>query len=348
MAHIYPTGKRWRAQIALRGVRKSSTFATKAAATEWARREEAAILDGKASRWPAKTLGDALDRYEREVSPNKGAARFETVAFGLTRREHAGLCAKVLHSITAADAAAWRDARAAAVAPGTVLRYAGLLRAVWNRAALEWEWCPKENPWSQLRLPPSPAPRESVIGWRQARAMLRRLNYVTGHPPTTPMQQTAWAFLLGLRTAMRASELLGLTGADLDLSAGVVTLREHKTKHITGRARRVPLTPQGLRLLRVLAKAGPLFTVSAASRDALFRKARAHCGLAGFTFHDSRATAVTHLARRVDILTLARITGHRDITQLQGYYRETDAQIAARLAAPRSPQHRPTTSGTTG
>jgi integrase len=65
--------------------------------------------------------------------------------------------------------------------------------------------------------------------------------------------------------------------------------------------------------------------------DALFRKARDQCRLDGFTFHDSRATALTLLSRRVDILTLQRISGHRNLSELTTYYRESSASIALRL-----------------
>jgi integrase len=45
-----------------------------------------------------------------------------------------------------------------------------------------------------------------------------------------------------------------------------------------------------------------------------------------------RAEALTRLARKVDVLTLAKISGHKDLRILQNaYYREAAAEIAARL-----------------
>jgi hypothetical protein len=42
--------------------------------------------------------------------------------------------------------------------------------------------------------------------------------------------------------------------------------------------------------------------------------------------------ALTSLARKVDVMTLARISGHKDLRILMNtYYRETAEQIAARL-----------------
>jgi integrase len=321
-----PSG-RWRCQISAKGVRDSDTFATKTAAKAWGTRREAEILDGTASRWPAKTLGDAMARYEREITPSKGSARFERVAFDLMRKQHADLCARVLHSITPADLGAWRDARLQMVSGSTVVRYAALLRNVWTVASTEWGWCPQPTPWKAVRLPAENPPRTRINGWREIRVMLRRLNYRTGRRPGSMQEEVAYAWLIALRTAMRAAEVLRIEPRTTDLAQRVLKLEKHKTSKATGRPRFVPITKQAARLVSLCLR----FTVSSASLDALFRKARSQCGLSGFTFHDSRATAVTLLARKVDVLTLARITGHRNIDQLQTYYREADAAIALRM-----------------
>jgi integrase len=98
----------------------------------------------------------------------------------------------------------------------------------------------------------------------------------------------------------------------------------------------VPLTPQAVRLLRVLWRPGRLLMVSNGVLDALFRKMRDQLLLPDLHFHDSRATALTHLAKRVDVMVLARISGHKNLSLLHGtYYRESAEQIAARLASPR-------------
>ena len=54
--------------------------------------------------------------------------------------------------------------------------------------------------------------------------------------------------------------------------------------------------------------------------------------LADLHFHDTRAEALTRLSRKVDVLTLARISGHKDLRILSNvYYRESAAEIAERL-----------------
>jgi integrase len=74
-----------------------------------------------------------------------------------------------------------------------------------------------------------------------------------------------------------------------------------------------------------------MWTINSASLDALFRKARDSCLLSHIHFHDSRAEALTLLSRRMDVLTLSKISGHRDLRQLLEYYRESAEQIAARI-----------------
>jgi integrase len=326
VAHFYPLPSgRVRAQIALRGIRKSQTFATKGAARAWAMREEAAILDGTADKWPAKTLADAINRYLKEVTPTKGGKRAEAIMLKQTLKDFPALCAKVMHTISANDLGEWRDERLKTVSGSTVIRYAALLRHVWTVAAGEWEWCPEPTPWKRVRLPEHNPARTRLNGWREIRMMLRRLNYFTGRPPGSMMEEVAYAWLIALRTAMRAGEVRQISPQTF--GGNVVRLESHKTKKATGRARLVPVSNQAARLIRIVGE----FTISQGSLDALFRKAREQCGLSGFTFHDSRATATTLLAKKVDVLTLARITGHRDISQLMVYYRESDASIGARL-----------------
>jgi len=109
----------------------------------------------------------------------------------------------------------------------------------------------------------------------------------------------------------------------------------------------VPMTPQGARLLRELvayAKArgrAELFTVKPARLDAQFRKVTRGLMVENLHFHDARATALTHLSRRVNVLDLAKISGHRNLNLLSTvYYREAPEAIAGRLSRASSPASR--------
>jgi integrase len=127
---------------------------------------------------------------------------------------------------------------------------------------------------------------------------------------------------------MRLNEVLAAR-----LSGKVALLPRQKTskKGVTAPVK-VPLTRHGLRLL-----SGKAFTVSANEASVLFSDVTAMLGIRqkhqpGLTFHDSRATFCTYMARKLDVLTLASISRHRDINTLRRkYYRETAEQIAARI-----------------
>ncbi len=66
--------------------------------------------------------------------------------------------------------------------------------------------------------------------------------------------------------------------------------------------------------------------------SALFSRLLSELLIDGLTFHDARATALTLLSRRMDVLTLSRISRHRDLRILSNtYYRETAESIARRI-----------------
>ncbi|WP_363324642.1 tyrosine-type recombinase/integrase [Pandoraea cepalis] len=73
------------------------------------------------------------------------------------------------------------------------------------------------------------------------------------------------------------------------------------------------------------------------SRDALFRNARDRSQISDVTFHDTRHEAVRLLAKMLPPLDLARMTGHRNISELMTYYNATATDIAGR--AERSTAH---------
>lgn len=318
MASVYklPSGL-WRAQVARNGQRKSATFSTKSAANQWATQLEAEIMAAKRGEIPKKTARQALERYAAEVSPKKKGRRWEVLRLRAFAREE--WAERWLTAVTSSDIAAWRDKRLQGVTPGSVQRDFNLLRSVFTLARKEWGWI-GDNPMANVANPGDNKPRKRRIGWREIRAICRAL----GYPGPSKSAQVALAFLLALRTGMRVGELLSLTPATVDLNARVAHLTDTKN----GDDRDVPMTRKAVRLITGWIG----WTVDAASLDALFRKARDRCGIKDLHFHDSRAEALTRLSRKVDVMTLGKISGHRDLNLLQRvYYRETAAQIAARL-----------------
>ena len=93
-----------------------------------------------------------------------------------------------------------------------------------------------------------------------------------------------------------------------------------------GQVQQVPVTRRAARILP------QAFSVGPNEASVLFSKLCRELLITGLTFHDARATALTLLARRVDVMTLARISRHKDLRiLLNTYYRESAEDIAARL-----------------
>ncbi len=309
----------WRAEVFKLGVRNSASFPTKAAAVAWATQLEAEILARKRGQVVRKTLRFALERYAGEVSPTKANERWEQTRIRFFCSDEFGLpfVYKAVEDVTPDDLGRWRDLRLQAVSGATIDRDMNLLSAVFTTCVKEWGYA-SANPMSMTRRPAAARPRDRLITWREIRAVLRALGWSMSEPVTL-QQEAGFAFLMALHTGMRASEVLRA-----EYRPRVAYLSTTKN----GDERMVPLSPRAQRL----AKLCPAFTITGASLDALFRKARSRAGVSGFTFHDSRATALTRMAKRVDVMTLAKISGHRDINVLlHTYYRDSAETIGLRL-----------------
>lgn len=338
MAHFEKTKTGWCARIDRQGVRKSKTLPTKAAAAAWAAQEEAKLLSGLAATPVSDyTLGDALAKYEKEVSRRKRGHRFEALRFAAFQRDFPTLCERPLHTITPTDIGEWRDARRAVVSDSSVQREANLLRNVWTRAILEWGWCPEPSPWSRVKLPSEAPPRTRRSSKSELKRLVRHMGYVTGKPPSTLQTEVAWAYMVAQHTALRAGEVLSLSRSSVNLTDRVMRLDTHKTVEREG-TRFVPFTKKARRLLAQLDAAAlaagrdEYFTISAGSLDTLFRKGRDNVLIKGLQFRDSRASALTRLSKRMDVLRLSRISGHRDLNiLLKAYYRESAAEVAATI-----------------
>lgn len=328
MAYIRKQGKKWRVEIERNGVRKSATRATKAEATAWAAKVEADIINLKHGNFPQKTFAEAMRRYADEYSQNKKGSKYEHLRLNLIERDYPNISQKILYEITPDDMQNWVVERSKKVTNGTVQRELNLLSSVFMTASKVWGWC-SGSPISNIKRPGDNPPRERRISPIEVKKICRQLGYVTGHI-SNKSQEVALAFLISLRTGMRAGEIIDLNDSCVNLKERVLTVK-HKTQHITGKERQIPITRKAARLIKTLKEYG-YFTVSNASRDALFRKACKAQNIIDLHFHDARAEALTRLSRKVDVMTLAKISGHRDLKILQNtYYRETAADIAKRL-----------------
>ncbi len=319
MASIRKVGKKFKAQVARQGVRKSKSFVTRQAAKDWAARQEYLILNADQIA-TTQTFGSVMDRYAREVSSTKRGARWEMIRLEKIQRDD---IAKVqMGELAPRHFAEWRDKRLREVAPASVIREMQLMSSVLNVARREWGLL-KVNPLSDVRKPTKPPPRDRL----PTQDEIDRMAHSAGSDLSKTTARSFHAFLFAIETAMRAGEIVGLEWDRVDLTKRVARLTHTKN----GRPRDVPLSSEAVRLLEALPHMEPVFGLSSRQHDVLFRKVRDRAGVEGLTFHDSRHAAITRLAKKLDVLDLARMVGHSDLKMLMVYYNESAEVMAKRL-----------------
>lgn len=317
MAYFRRLKTGWRAEVEKAGQRKTKMFDLKAEAVAWATKLEAEIeMQASANlATDTRTLHDLLDRFAKTECPKRSGRDTEIKRLEYLKRQIDNV---PLREVTPTLIAEWRDKRMAVIKPSSVRREMTLLRTVLEVARREWRLF-LVNPITDVRKPPAPAPRTRLITQEEIDAVVAALRYHEELPVVQDQQQTAVMFLIAIETGMRADEIRRAR-----VEGRVAKL--DRTKN--GDARDVPLSTRALELF---AKVPGGFTVTDRTRDASFRKARIRAGLNGFTFHDSRAVALTRLSRKLNVMELARVIGHRDPRSLMIYYRESAETLAAKL-----------------
>ena len=328
MGTVRKRGKAYRAEVAKNGVRKSATFDTKAQAYAWIEDAERSIAEGREDglRAPAKaTFGDLLAEYVQKVSAGKKGERWESIRIDSLSRDP--IAEVGLREIDASHVAAWRDRRLRQVSAGSVLREWNLLSHACNVAVKEWLWL-KDNPFSGVKRPAQPKARDRLASDAEIASILNALGYDADAPPRTATARVGAAVIFAIETGMRASEILRLRWSDI--AGSVATVRDGKT---LAAARRVPLSSRALAVLGRLPRddARTCFDLPSGTLDTLFRKGKARALVEDLHFHDMRHLAITRLAKKLQILDLARMVGHKDLRMLQIYYNETAEAMATKL-----------------
>ena len=334
------------------GKRHQKSFKTKAEA----KRFGVALEIKPEVRASAITVADLMTRYQKTVTPTKRGCREET--HRINRLMRYPFAAKLLSNITSKDIEDFMEARLQErtarsgdgfVSPSTVTKERITLSAIFS-------WAVKNgfmagNPVRGTSTPERVDARERVASDEDIEKILAASGWDGESVPATKTQLVAAAFVFACKTGMRSGEILQLEEAWIDRN--VIHLPKEATK--TFSRRDVALSKDALRILDLVKERGDrpqIFgELSAEQRDVLWRKIRDRAGLGpifdsagrlvreGLNFHDARATFATWAASpdpktgapRLDVLALARQTGHRDLKMLQRYYRATARQIAERL-----------------
>lgn len=317
MGTIRKRGNGYEVSVCVNRVRLSETLPTKATATAWMLQAESEL---RTSGRPDMTVGAAMRRYSDEVSPSHKGGEWEVIR--LRALGKMPLAKIKLGRLKNSDLAEWRDSRK--VAPGTVLREMNILHSVFESCRRDWGWL-KVNPLKDVKRPKAPPSRKRRITDDEIAMVLSGLNYQGGTPKTIS-QRIALMFLFALETAMRSGEMSGLQWADVGDHS--VTLQATKN----GDIREVPLSKRAKEIISLLPNnADYVFNVTKRQQDALFRKALKSAGITTLHFHDTRAEAIWRLSKKLDVMELARMIGHRDLKSLLLYYSASASELAKKL-----------------
>lgn len=302
--NIIKRGDKYRVEVCVNYQRRSKTFKTKKEATAWGNaQEDHGIL-------PSKTLGDAIRNYkpicERMKSSQSRLSR-------LSAMERHAISSLRLESLSNADITSYREDRLASVSGPSVRAEMFLISTILRLCRNEWGWM-HHNPIASVRKPPPTIPRRRGISQDEIDQIVSNLSGKKHGEVVSRM------FRLAIETGLRLSEITGLQWSDI-LDKTLVLI---DTKN--GDDRKVPLSPVAREILSDRGT-GRVFNISSHNASTYFRR---H-SINGVHFHDARSEAITRLSKKLDVMALAKIIGHRDLKSLMIYYAESEDDMADRL-----------------
>ena len=342
----------YRVQWRENGKMRQKNFKTKAEAKKYA-----ALIELEPHQKASKiTVRDLLQDYRDRVTPTKRGARSEDLRIG--RLMERSFATKQLSELTPRDIDLFiterlKDASkkypTKTISTSTVARELNTLGAVLSDAVRRGLIA--KNPVNGVRKPQQEPHRERIATDDDIEKLLLAAEWDGESVPKYGSQLVMCLFLFACRTGMRSGEILRIEESWID--GRVIHLPREATK--TNSRRDVAIGREAMKYLKLILEMGerPVICggMSDQTRDVLFRRIRDRAGLGpvldsegrtikeGLNFHDSRATFCTWAASpdpktkapRLDVLALARQTGHKDLTMLQRYYRASAEDVADRL-----------------
>jgi integrase len=330
MATIRKLRGRWQAQVRRRGLPpRAKSFDSKVEAERWARQLETE-LDRTGilpNLRPAETttLRTILERYMREVSPQKRGAKVETVRLkALAKR---AICFRTMATLTTRDLATYRDERLMTVSSSTILKELNLISHAIDTACREWGIQIPSNPCKLVRRPAPPKGRTRRLEGDEEQQLLA--GTAGGRNP-----HLHDLVVIAIETGMRRGELLKLDWQHVNLDEGVAHLPDTKN----GESRDIPLSSRARSTLRGRwdAQGQPSTGRALPTSESAVVQAWGHLckrtGIANLHLHDLRHEAVSRLFERgFNVVEVATISGHKELRMLTRYTHLRARDLVARL-----------------
>jgi integrase len=298
----------------------TKTFDTKAEGYLW----EEKIKAGRGVN--SISFGQLLEKYRDEITINKKGRRWEEIRINKFLREMDFLNVQT-SDLNTSHFSDWRNKRMKEVSNLSVLREIAVLNPILNTAVREWKLL-EENPLTNLKKPKKPPARDRLISQDEIDRLCYCLNYSLDAPISLISSRVGACFIFAIETALRSKEVCQLRW--VDVMGDYVKVVDSKTP--TG-IRDVPLTDLAIKIITQCKGIDDnlVFGITDSQRDSIFRKAKSMASVKDLHFHDTRHEAITRLSKKLDVLELARMVGHKNISELMTYYNETASEIGKKL-----------------
>ena len=334
----------YRAEIRRKGYPKQvKTFSLKRDAVKWARKIEREI---DAGTWrdlhdaSELLLTDALGRYLREVSVKKrpGSQKRDQLSASHLETRLGKLSLAQLVSSVLTD---YRDSRLKIVSANSVGLELALLSHLFNTARKEWG-IRIDNPVSDIKKPKIPESRSPILSQEQLQKFLAICKQ-SGSSLLYPF------VVLALHTGARSFEIRSLQWNQVNLTDAYILITSEVSKN--HRTRHVPMTPAVYSVFLQL-KQNSNDSSSVAEGNNLIFPSRSNPenprdihkafdsavvkagldklpGIGKLRIHDLRHCCGSALIMAgVDLETVRKILGHRDISTTQKYLHVVDKHMS--------------------
>lgn len=329
MATIRKLRGRWQAQVRRRGMKpRCKSFDTKLEAEKWARDLEAQVDRFGAAPdtrvLESTTLGQLLERYQREVSPLKRGAVQEIQRIDVLRRHE--LSYRTMIGLSQQDIASFRDERLQSVAASTTVRELAIMSHVLEVAIRDWGLPLSKNVVKLVRRPVIQNERNRRLTGDEEELLLAGCD--SGQIP-----YLRTLLIVAIETGMRRGELLGLTWSNFSHNRRVISLALTKN----GSGRDVPLSQRAFDALmewksRAEVDQSTVFPMSPGALEQAWRRLLTRSGVKALRFHDLRHEGVSRLFERgLNVIEVSSISGHKELRMLKRYTHLNADDLVARL-----------------
>lgn len=324
----------FRGKVRLKGhPTQSATFERKTDCAKWIQSTESAIREGryfKISESKKKTLRDLIDRYVKEILPQKKSIQSQKSQFDWWKKQIGDYS---LADITPAlliecrgKLLAEKSERDIQRTPATANRYCAALSHAFTMAVKEWGWL-QDNPILKITKLKEPRGRTRYL----EEAERERLLNVCKESKSPYLYILV---MLAISTGARRMEILGLKWQDVDLERGLIIL--HDTKN--GEKRSLPLMSVAKELMKEHYKnrtdqTNLVFPSNNFKKPidirAPFETALKKAEIEDFRWHDLRHSTASYLAMNgASLAEIAAVLGHKTLSMVKRYAHLSDSHTA--------------------